>query len=51
MLFSIICGSGRINGEYIRKGDSFIIPNGYGKILMDGTFDAIISSPKNKILK
>lgn len=50
MLFSIINGFGMVNGEYVKKGDHFILPNGYGDVEMIGNFDSIVSSPKIKKL-
>ena len=51
MLCSVISGDGYINDEMIKKGDHFIIPNGYGKAIVSGNFEAIVSSPKQKLLK
>lgn len=50
MLFSIIEGDGIINNEPVNKGDHFILPNGYGKVDIKGNFEAIVSSPKQKVL-
>ena len=51
MLISITDGYGKINGEKIKKGDHFILPNEYGNIDLNGDFNAIVSSPKKKVLK
>lgn len=51
MLCTVIEGEGYINNEYIKKGDHFIIPYGYGKAILHGNFETMISSPKQLIKK
>ena len=46
MLCTVISGSGYINDESIKKGDNFILPNGYGNAIFKGNMDIIISSPR-----
>lgn len=41
---SIIAGEGTINGHAIKKGDHFIIPNGFGDVVIEGTLEAIVST-------
>lgn len=41
---SIISGEGKINGLSVKKGDHFIIPNGFGDIVIEGTLEAIVST-------
>lgn len=40
---SVINGAGVIDGTTLKKGDHFIIPNGYGSYLMEGNLELIIS--------
>ena len=49
MLCTVIFGNGYINDEIVKKGDSFILPNGYGNVNLTGNMDIIVSSPKQKI--
>ena len=44
MIMSVIDGEGSINGEKIKRGDHFIIPNGYGKTALKGDMTIIASS-------
>ena len=41
---SVIEGDGIIDGQFIKKGDHFIIPNGYGKAEIQGNLQIIASS-------
>lgn len=41
---SIISGEGKINGFSVKKGDHFIIPNGFGDVVIEGTLEAIVST-------
>ncbi len=49
MLCSVIKGEGYINNEMVKKGDNFILANGYGEVNIKGNMDIIISSPKQRI--
>lgn len=44
LTMSVIDGDGLINGQYIKKGDHFILPNGYGKAELRGNMKVIASS-------
>lgn len=41
---SLISGDGLINGHFIKKGDHFIVPSGFGEIQMNGEMELIIST-------
>ncbi len=41
---SVLEGEGSVNGTEVRKGDHFIIPNGYGKVEMNGNMSLILST-------
>lgn len=41
---SVIDGDGIIDGQIVKKGDHFIIPNGYGKVEMQGKMQLIAST-------
>ena len=41
---SVIDGDGLINGQMIKKGDHFILPNGYGKVDLQGQMTLIAST-------
>jgi len=43
MNVSVIAGEGAIDGIKISKGDHFILPSGYGKFVIDGKMELIIS--------
>lgn len=40
-------GSGSVDGVPIKGGDSFIIPNGYGKLVFSGKMSLIVSVPES----
>ena len=40
---SVIDGEGTLNGEKIKKGDHFIVPSGYGKMIFEGNAGMIAS--------
>lgn len=42
-IMSVIEGNGIIDGREVKKGDNFIIPSGYGKILLSGSLSLIAS--------
>ncbi|MDE6740406.1 MAG: mannose-6-phosphate isomerase, partial [Lachnospiraceae bacterium] len=44
LIMSVIEGDGLINGQMIRKGDHFILPNGYGEIKLQGSMQLIVST-------
>ena len=44
LMMSVVEGDGYINGQYIRKGDHFILPNGYGTVGLRGVMKIIASS-------
>lgn len=44
LIMSVIDGEGLINGQMLRKGDHFIVPNGYGKINLQGNMQLIAST-------
>lgn len=44
LIMSVIEGEGLINGQMIRKGDHFILPNGYGEIKLQGNMQLITST-------
>lgn len=46
LIMSVIEGEGLINGQMIRKGDHFILPNEFGKVTMQGKMSLMISSVK-----
>ena len=44
LIMSVIDGDGLINGQMIKKGDHFILPNGYGKVDLQGKMTLIAST-------
>lgn len=44
LIMSVLSGDGLINGQYIKKGDHFILPNAYGKVHMQGKLELIAST-------
>lgn len=44
LIMSVIEGNGLINGEMIKKGDHFILPDGYGEINLLGEMEIIAST-------
>lgn len=40
-LFTVIDGTGKIDGHDIKKGDNFILPNGYGDFKLEGKLEII----------
>lgn len=47
MLMSVLEGEGSINNQPIRKGDHFILPDGYGEVELQGTMTLIASTVQN----
>lgn len=45
MLMTIIEGEGKVDGCAVSKGDSFIIPKGYGQVRIEGNLKLIASTP------
>lgn len=41
---SVVEGDGLINGQYIKKGDHFILPYGYGEVTLQGNMELVASS-------
>lgn len=48
MLVSVVEGCGEVDGCAVSKGDSFIIPKGYGKAGFKGSMKVIASTPGQK---
>ena len=46
LIVSVIEGQGKVNGRKIQKGDHFILPDGFGKVDMQGDMMLIMSSIK-----
>lgn len=44
LIMSVIEGDGLINGQMIRKGDHFILPNEYGEVKLQGSMQLIAST-------
>ena len=40
---SVLEGAGALDGEPVKKGDHFIIPAGYGKMVLEGELELIYS--------
>ena len=47
LVASVIEGKGQVNGNEIKKGDHFILPEGFGKVDMQGDMMLIMSSIVN----
>ena len=43
-ILNVLSGSGTINGEPIRQGESLILPFGTGKVSVEGTVEIAVSS-------
>lgn len=41
---SVVEGSGQIDGHNLKKGDHLIVPNRYGRIVLEGTMEIIAST-------
>ena len=46
LIMSVIEGAGLMNGQMVKKGDHFILPNGYGQVDMQGNMVLIASTAK-----
>lgn len=44
LIMSVIDGQGTINGQNLYKGDHFILPNGYGQVILHGKMQVIMST-------
>ena len=44
LIMSVIEGEGRIDGQPVKKGDHFILPNGYGEANIEGKLVVIAST-------
>ncbi len=44
LIMSVLSGDGLINGQYIKKGDHFILPYAYGEVHMQGKMELIAST-------
>lgn len=43
--FSILEGCGTADGTAVKKGDHFILPYGYGEVLLEGSMEVMFSAP------
>ena len=41
---SVVEGSGAVDGNAIKKGDHFILPNGYSKPVFEGDMEVVAST-------
>ncbi|MBE5876078.1 MAG: beta-glucosidase [Lachnospiraceae bacterium] len=44
LIMSVLSGDGLMNGQYIKKGDHFILPSGYGMVDVQGKLEVIAST-------
>lgn len=44
VLMSVIEGEGTLNGTHLKKGDHLILPDGYGKVELQGKMQIIAST-------
>lgn len=44
LIMSVVEGDGQINGHPLKKGDHFILPNGFGKAQLQGKMELIAST-------
>lgn len=44
LIMSVIEGDGLINGQMIVKGDHFIVPDGYGDVMLQGNMQLMVST-------
>ena len=44
LIMSVLEGDALLNGQRIKKGDHFILPNGYGKVELQGNMEIIAST-------
>lgn len=44
LIMSVVEGEGQIDGHALKKGDHFILPNGYGKAQLQGKMELIVST-------
>ncbi|MFA9377953.1 MAG: mannose-6-phosphate isomerase, class I [Lachnotalea sp.] len=48
LIMSVVEGEGKINNQLIKKGEHFILPNGYGSYTLEGDMLIIASCPNTK---
>ena len=48
MMLSVVEGEGSVNHRYVKKGDHFILPNGFGKCELQGKMTLIGSTPRQE---
>lgn len=44
LIMSVVEGDGLLNGQHIKKGDHFILPNGFGQVDIQGNLQIIAST-------
>ena len=44
LIMSVVEGDGLIDGQLVKKGDHFILPNGFGKAQLQGKMELIAST-------
>ncbi len=44
LIMSVVEGEGQIDGHSLKKGDHFILPNGFGKAQLQGKMELIVST-------
>ena len=44
LIMSVIEGEGTVDGQAVRKGDHFILPDGFGEVVMEGNMQVIAST-------
>jgi beta-glucosidase len=44
VLMSVVEGEGTLNGTHLKKGDHLILPDGYGKVELQGRMQIIAST-------
>ena len=44
LIMSVLEGDALLNGQHIKKGDHFILPNGYGKVELQGKLEIVAST-------
>ena len=44
LIMSVVAGSGTVDGNTIKKGDHFILPNGYSNPVFEGNMEIVAST-------
>ena len=44
LIMSVVAGSGTVDGNAIKKGDHFILPNGYSNPVFEGNMEIVAST-------